>query len=94
MTIPASDKEKFGFFPDNPDDPEVVTIQIPLQWVFDNKFEGAAMMIGMMELYKSQLDMALQFKQAHAQKNGILVPGPRAFKPEVACWIGFTFKAE
>lgn len=83
MTIPASDKEKFGFFPDDPDNPQVIAIHIPIQWVFDNKFEGAAMMIGMMELYKSQLDVVLQFKQARAQKNGVIVPGSRVFKPEV-----------
>ena len=83
MNLPASDQEKFGFFPDDPNDPRLVTIQIPLQWVFENKFEGAALMIGMMELYKSQLDMALQFKTARAQKNGVIVPGRRPFKPEV-----------
>ena len=72
MNLPKDDKEKFWFLPDNPGNPGVITITIPIQWVYENGLEGAGMMLGMMEIYKANLDMALQIKTNHAQKNGIL----------------------
>ena len=80
MKLPTTDAERFEFLPDDPMNPKVVTIKIPIQWVYDNKFEGAGMMLGIMELYKANLDMALHVKSEYEKKNALLTPPPGPFE--------------